>query len=64
MKIFSQTEEKIIRKLKHRLAEVAGNRLQSVIVYGSRSGGSPTPSLTWMWLSLYVIPIPYWKPTS
>jgi predicted nucleotidyltransferase len=32
-------EEKIVNDLKQRLAEVAGDRLQSVIVYGSRVWG-------------------------
>ena len=41
MKIFSKTEGEIIRDLKHRLAEVARDRLQSVIVYGSRVWGKP-----------------------
>lgn len=39
--MLTQTEGKIIHDLKHRLAKAAGNRLQSVIVYGSRVWGKP-----------------------
>jgi predicted nucleotidyltransferase len=37
--MLSLTEENITRTLKQRLEEVAGNRLQSVIAYGSRVWG-------------------------
>jgi predicted nucleotidyltransferase len=39
--MLSQTEGKIIHDLKSRLTEIAGDRLQSVIVYGSRVWGKP-----------------------
>ena len=37
--MLSRTEEDITKTLKRRLQEVAGNRLQSVIAYGSRVWG-------------------------
>jgi len=39
--MLSQTEGKIIHDLKSRLTEIAGDRLQSVIVYSSRVWGKP-----------------------
>jgi predicted nucleotidyltransferase len=41
--MLSRTEEDITKTLKQRLKEVAGNRLQSVIAYGSRVWGQADP---------------------
>jgi predicted nucleotidyltransferase len=39
----SRIDQEIIQVLKHRLAEVAGDQLQAVIVYGSRAWGQAEP---------------------
>ena len=41
--MLSQTDQLIVRELKSRLADVAGDRLQAVIVYGSRAWGGASP---------------------
>jgi predicted nucleotidyltransferase len=41
--MLSQTDQNIIHVLKHLLAGIAGDRLQSIIVYGSRVWGMADP---------------------
>jgi predicted nucleotidyltransferase len=41
--MLSQKDQNIIRVLKHLLADLAGERLQSIIVYGSRVWGGADP---------------------
>jgi predicted nucleotidyltransferase len=41
--MLSQTDQKIVQELKARLQELAGDRVQAVIVYGSRAWGMPGP---------------------
>jgi hypothetical protein len=45
--MLSQTDQKIVQELKVSLKEVAGERLQSVIAYGSRVWGKPVLIPTW-----------------
>jgi len=41
--MLNQTERDIVEELKGRMREVAGDRLQEVIVYGSRAWGQASP---------------------
>ncbi len=41
--MLSQTDRNIVEELKRRLREKAGERLQAVIVYGSRAWGQARP---------------------
>jgi predicted nucleotidyltransferase len=41
--MLSKSDKLLVEELKRRLQEVAGDRLQAVIAYGSRVWGHPTP---------------------
>lgn len=41
--MLTQIDKNITRELKHRLVKVAGDRLQAVIIYGSRVWGEADP---------------------
>ncbi|MBI4643230.1 MAG: nucleotidyltransferase domain-containing protein [Deltaproteobacteria bacterium] len=41
--MLTESDRLLIEELKHHLQEVAGDRLQAVLVYGSRAWGEPGP---------------------